>query len=160
MVGFSGGLALAAFIAVKINELPLPFIDTPTRHESFSDTTIKQREATDLINFQNILKDNTQTLFGEPTDDVAATDAAPTQMFYYLQTGAFASEESAEAMRAELILQEGVEVRISAATLADDSTLYRVWVGPFEEEVAAEEKRALLALQGYNSSLLGIRESQ
>ncbi|MFA7437209.1 SPOR domain-containing protein [Castellaniella sp.] len=65
-----------------------------------------------------------------PPPPAAASNNASTQTTYYLQTGAFRSENEAEAMLARVVLL-GFPVRIETGT-ANQAPIHRVRVGPFK----------------------------
>jgi cell division protein FtsN len=45
----------------------------------------------------------------------------------------------------------GRQTSINPGRTAAGGTIFRVWIGPYDSENTAEETRAQLVLQGYNS---------
>ncbi|WP_217125989.1 SPOR domain-containing protein [Hydrogenophilus thiooxidans] len=67
---------------------------------------------------------------------------------WYWQVGAFGSEQEANRVRAELALM-GLTSRVEPAQMEDGRTLYRVRVGPYPSQQAAQAARSRLQGAGY-----------
>jgi cell division protein FtsN len=72
---------------------------------------------------------------------------------FFLQAGAFRTQEDAENQKARLALA-GYEASIQPTTAADRSTLYRVRVGPFDNSDEMNRNRAELAKRGFDVSVI------
>lgn len=77
-----------------------------------------------------------------------AADPRPVAQ-YALQAGAFKSQVEAESRRAELLLQ-GMQVKVQSG----NDGLFRVVVGPFDQQKTAEEARKTLKNNGVDTLLL------
>jgi len=80
-----------------------------------------------------------------------AHEASPQRWFW--QVGAFGSEQEANRVRAELALL-GVTSVAEPAKMPDGRTLYRVRVGPYPSQQAAEAARGRLQAVGYQPVLV------
>ena len=149
MFGSFIGMGLAAAVAVYVNELHLPFIDTPTRDSSLTPEQSRERSKREALEFHDALK-RRQTL-PLVEDESESGDAEPSteqrRFVWHLQVGAFAAKEAAEERRAELALAGYAAAIHQGKTASGD--VHRVWLGPFNSESDAEELRAKLALEGY-----------
>jgi cell division protein FtsN len=84
-----------------------------------------------------------------------STASAPAALLYYVQAGAYARTDEAEAQRAQLAIQ-GFESKISEREQAG-RTMYRVRIGPFNQRADAETVKATLAGVGMESALVSLR---
>lgn len=76
---------------------------------------------------------------------------AITKQTYYLQAGAFLNEAEAEKLKASLII-DGLEVSVMSTTNADNKTLHKVRVGPYQGADEMNSARAKLQLKGISST--------
>jgi cell division protein FtsN len=84
-----------------------------------------------------------------------ASTPGPTDAFsYYVQVGAYARAEEAEAQRAKLAIQ-GFESKISEREQAG-KVVYRVRVGPFSQRADAESAKSTLDGAGMESALVRV----
>lgn len=74
---------------------------------------------------------------------------------FYIQAGAFATVDEAEAQRARLAIM-GVDVRVST-TQRDGKTLHRVRSGPYRDRDEANAVRDRLTQAGVSNSLVAAR---
>lgn len=95
----------------------------------------------------------------DPLGDFAAAKAgsagAPDPFLYFVQTGAFRSQEDAEAQRAKLSLM-GVEARVTEREQSG-RTVYRVRVGPFERKDDADRSKDKLQAGGVDTALVRVQ---
>lgn len=147
MTGVFVGLAAAAAVAVYVNQLHLPFADSPTRDSSITPEQSRERSREEARDFYETLKER-QALPLAEEDDEEDTPAANRRFVWHLQTGAFGAKAQAEEQRANLALS-GYAAAIRPGKTANGAVVYRVWIGAFDDENAAEEMRAKLALEGY-----------
>lgn len=77
---------------------------------------------------------------------------------YFLQVGAFQTEQEADNMKAKLSLL-GLEVVIQTATIPDKGVWHRVRVGPFSQIEEINKARTLLVKNSIDSTLLKIHSS-
>mgnify|MGYP002148705078 CR=1 FL=1 len=89
----------------------------------------------------------------EPLPDVDAPAADP--FTYFVQAGAFRTQEDADGQRARLSLM-GVEARVTEREQAG-RTVYRVRVGPFQNKDAADRVKDRLDGNGFDSALVRVQ---
>ena len=163
--GFTGGMAVAGGLAVYFSELPLPLITPPTRDGGRDIAKFRERERRETLEFHDLLRQdrrNDPDIAGlesaDDSDNIVAAESAESEataqpaakiFVYHLQIGAFRNRDSAESLRGQMALN-GREAAVSPDN-PEAPTLWRVRLGPFADERAAEEQRALLALEGYNN---------
>ena len=85
----------------------------------------------------------------EAQKDVKSTDA------YFLQVGAFQTEQEADNMKAKLALL-GIEAIVQTAAIPDKGTWHRVRVGPFGDLEQINRTRAELVKNGFKTDLIKI----
>ena len=85
----------------------------------------------------------------EAAPETAAIAKPAKRVFiYHLQVAAFRDRAAADALHGEIAL-EGFEASVRPDN-PDDPKIWRVRLGPFDDELQVEEQRALLGLKGYN----------
>lgn len=77
---------------------------------------------------------------------------------YYLQVGAFQTEEEADNMKAKLALL-GLEAVVQTANVPDKGVWHRVRVGPFTEIDQITKARTELSRNGFNADLIKIHSN-
>lgn len=75
---------------------------------------------------------------------------------YYLQVGAFQTEQEADNMKAKLALL-GMESVIQTATVPDKGVWHRVRVGPFTELAQTEKAKEDLTQNGFKADLIKVK---
>jgi cell division protein FtsN len=83
----------------------------------------------------------------------AHADAEP--FLYFVQTGAFRTQEDAEAQRAKLSLM-GVEAKVTEREQSG-RTVYRVRVGPFDKKDDADRNKDRLEAGGIETALVRVQ---
>ena len=91
----------------------------------------------------------------DPLGDLAAARAAADPFLYFVQTGAFRSQEDAEAQRAKLSLM-GVESKVTEREQSG-RTVYRVRVGPFDKKDDADRNKDRLEAGGIETALVRVQ---
>ncbi|OZA53568.1 MAG: hypothetical protein B7X73_03920 [Methylophilales bacterium 39-45-7] len=92
------------------------------------------------------------------TDDVKIKDEQPqpvVQYTYYLQVGAFQTEEEADNMKAKLALQ-GFEALVQTATIPDKGVWHRVRVGPLNSLDEINKAKNDLVANGFKTDLIKV----
>jgi cell division protein FtsN len=82
-------------------------------------------------------------------------EAASSGENYFLQVGAFQTEQEADNMKAKLALL-GMEAIVQTANIPDKGVWHRVRVGPFTELDQINKARAELARNGFEGNLIKI----
>jgi cell division protein FtsN len=78
---------------------------------------------------------------------------------YYLQVGAFQTEQEADNMKAKLALL-GMEAVVQTATIPDKGIWHRVRVGPFTGLEQINKARSDLARNGFKADLIKVDGKQ
>ncbi len=73
------------------------------------------------------------------------TASAPAPERLYLQAGAFQDRSSAERLRQSLREQLGLESEIR-----EQQTLFRVWLGPYQDDQSRQQMRQQVAEAGFD----------
>lgn len=94
----------------------------------------------------------------QATPSQVATITPLTGMNFYLQIGSYPTKNSAESIRAQ-VLMVGQDARLETTT-TNKKTWYRVLVGPFKSKEEAAKAQKLLANNGFNKTLLVPRKLQ
>ena len=92
-----------------------------------------------------------------PKDPIASIAAATQGPEYWLQTGAYRTQDEAQRQKAMLAMQ-GLEALISEREL-DGAALWRVRVGPFVGQSEVTQTRARLQSAGIPSTIIRINKS-
>ena len=74
---------------------------------------------------------------------------------YFLQVGAFQTEQEADNMKAKLALQ-GMEAIVQTAEIPEKGTWHRVRVGPFSDVGQINRARAQLLENGFTADLIKV----
>ena len=90
----------------------------------------------------------------DPLGDLAKTKADPFN--YFIQTGAFRTEDDAQAQRAKLALG-GMDAKITEREQSG-RMVYRVRVGPFEKRDDADKVKDKLEAGGYETIIVRIQK--
>ena len=88
-------------------------------------------------------------------NDSARATASAEPFAYFVQTGAFNVPQDADAQRARLSLL-GMEAAISKRDQGD-RTVYRVRIGPFQNQIAADQIKTRLASNGFDAALVRVQ---
>lgn len=93
------------------------------------------------------------------TDEMlkAEENKPATQGSYYLQVGAFQTEEDADNMKAKLALQ-GFEAVVQTATIPEKGVWHRVRVGPLNDLDQINKAKSDLAVNGFKADLIKVSE--
>ena len=153
--GFTAGLGVAAWFAATINQMPLPFAETPTRGGvDGSDNLQKSRR--EALEFHETLQQQQQ-----PAEfDAEEKSTTPRDFVYYLQIAAYSDRALAEEARGQIALL-GEQASLRPNRDSSGNEIFRVWLGPYANRSVAESARANLALQGYDEiQLLKLAEKQ
>ena len=129
------GLGIAASIAIYINQLHIPFTKTPTIDPDISSQDSRQKAEEEILDFHNTLQRPRAKPFKEETKE--SEEQSSHRFVFYLQLGSFSQLKSAEALRGEMAL-EGYTANLNTDKTANDDTLYRVWLGPFNNRDEAD----------------------
>lgn len=180
--GLVVGLAVAVVVSLYINKGPTPF-ETKVDHRSEPKATT-QAPNSDLPktlpdpnmplyakNTKNITAEEAKSAPSASVNNPNSTDINTTNNpntilndsgkantkdskveVFYIQTGAFQNPIDADNQRAKLAFA-GYEPKVTSAEVSG-KTMYRVRIGPFKQEVEANEMRIRLLEGGIQSAIV------
>ena len=177
LIGFLLGVAasLTIVMMLKGGESPFAELTAPDKPlsekiaESAKEEAVKENEATQKTNTEatEVAEDKTRFDFYTilpgserqvTTEEVKikeqGTEPTP-QNTYFLQVGAFQTEEEADNMKATLALQ-GFEALVQTATIPNKGVWHRVRVGPLKNLELINKTKADLANNGFKSDLITV----
>jgi cell division protein FtsN len=179
LVGFLLGVAasLAVVMFIKGGDSPFTNISKPTKplSEKIAEDAKKQpdtsdssaTETTENSNQPAKVEDKTRFDFYTilpgteskvTTDEIKIKDEQPqpaTPNTYFLQVGAFQTEEEADNMKATLALQ-GFEALVQTATIPEKGIWHRVRVGPLKNLDQINKTKTDLASNGFKADLIKV----
>jgi cell division protein FtsN len=157
------GLGVALGVAVYVMKVPTPFNNKSTSRTSAQDAaeTSKNKDWDPNAALSNKPTIKPAELVPQtapsapapalpvapPPPQAAAADSGAID--YYVQVGAYRSEDEAKAMRAKLALA-GFEGKIIEREQAGH-TVYRVRVGPYANTVSGDKAKASLGAAGFDT---------
>jgi cell division protein FtsN len=108
------------------------------------------------FDFYTILPGSESKVTKEEEDKIKANDQQPVvQKSYFLQVGAFQTEEEADNLKAKLALQ-GFEAVVQTATIPDKGIWHRVRVGPLSDLDQINKTKKDLVSNGFNADLIKV----
>src|SRR5690606_5080871 len=125
---------------------------SPAEQKAATEDTEKPR-----FDFYTILP-GTETQGQEQVIQSRETPVTAAPETYFLQVGAFQTEQEADNMKAKLALQ-GMEAIVQTVEVANKGVLHRVRVGPFNDVNEINSVRAQLAQNGFPADLVKTNSS-
>ena len=108
------------------------------------------------FDFYTILPGSESKVTKEEEDKIKANDRQPVvQKSYFLQVGAFQTEEEADNLKAKLALQ-GFEAVVQTATIPDKGIWHRVRVGPLNDLDQINKTKGDLISNGFSADLIKV----
>lgn len=175
MIGLFAGLIIAVGVALYVNHMPSAFTEQtkPQPDTAPEETTKQEPPATGLeapaapgkqgtaaakprFDFYNILPGSEEPIT-EQNIKQARQQPTGTEV-YYLQAGAFQSENDADNLKAKLALL-GIEAVIQTANLPDKGLWHRVRIGPYSNIDEAGKVRATLSQNKVDTSLIKVKDT-
>jgi len=177
LIGFLLGVAasLAVVMMIKGEESPFADLASPNKpvSEKIAETT-KEKAAQDKeaaaeekakpaetaedktrFDFYTILPGSERQVTTEEVKSKEQSTDASAKNTYFLQVGAFQTEDEADNMKATLALQ-GFEAVVQTATIPNKGVWHRVRVGPLKNLELINKTKADLASNGFKSDLITI----
>lgn len=180
IVGLLIGLALALGVALYVTKVPVPFLDKVPQRTPEQDAAEREKNKNWDPNAPLAGKNPARPVSPEPSSSSAPAlpptpgvardpaailadrpEGASTPLStrpggeafsYFVQTGAYASAEDAEAQRGQLALQ-GFAARISEREQSG-RTVHRVRLGPFDDKGEADGTKEKLVAAGFEAALV------
>ena len=163
-VGISVGVAMfikggnSPFVAKSTQAAATPSANPDANVPPATDKTGKEEAvaAKPRFDFYTILPGSeTQVTDQEVKQKESEPEAASGGDNYFLQVGAFQTEQEADNMKAKMALL-GLEAIVQTANIPDKGVWHRVRVGPFTELDQINKARAELARNGFDGNLIKI----
>ena len=121
-------------------------------------TNSQQEDPKTRFDFYTILPGSESQVTDEEIKQREAADKPAVETAYFLQVGAFKTEEEANNMQAKLALQ-GFEAQVQTATIPEKGTWHRVRVGPLKDLEQINKVRSDLAINGFKADLIKVNNS-
>jgi cell division protein FtsN len=185
LIGFILGIGVSVAVALFVKKGESPFVPrdtsggaaldngqkstaTPSQPDKPADNTADAKPAKPRFDFYTILPGNESPVTeqeikqskanaqngGQPQEGTAETNNEN----YYLQVGAFQTEQEADNMKAKLALL-GLEAVVQTANVPDKGVWHRVRVGPFTELDQITKARSELTQNGFSADLIKIHNN-
>jgi len=173
LVGMILGIGISVAVAILVTGGKSPFIEHETSVEPVPAEAAKgmtSEEAAPAENseakpdanrfdFYKILPGESQVTEQDiQQSKEAPQNQAPAVENYFLQVGAFQTEEEADNIKAKLALL-GLEAVIQTANVPDKGVWHRVRVGPYTDLDQISKARAELTRNGFNADLIKIHSN-
>jgi cell division protein FtsN len=145
-------------VADKIKENANAVADKTTPAATADSASVEGSSADDKtrFDFYTILPNSESKVSAEEERKIKENALEPVvQQSYYLQAGAFQSEEEADNMKAKLALQ-GFEALVQTATIPDKGVWHRVRVGPLKDLEKINKTKSDLLSNGFKADLIRI----
>jgi cell division protein FtsN len=126
---------------------------TPSKAEDKNDTAADKPPASTVDLIGDLIRSKTDT--SGNTTSSASSAPAQDPFSYYVQAGAFRSNEEAESQRAKLVIQ-GYDPRISDKEQGG-KTVYRVRIGPLSAKEEAEKIQLKLASSKIEAAIVRVQ---
>jgi len=165
IVGLLVGVAMAVGFTVYINGGESPFSaksESAVIVESGNPIEIKkyakadEGPTKDRFEYYNILSGNESKVTEQEIKQLENNTQA--KETYFLQVGAFKTEQEADNVKAKLALL-GLEAIIQTATTTDKGVLHRVRVGPYSDPSQLTKTRSDLVDNGFKPDLIKVNTS-
>jgi cell division protein FtsN len=167
LLGLLLGVGLAVAVAIFVTGGESPFLTkaAPSKKEQPAtdpDTAVLQedKEAKPRFDFYTILPGSESQVTEQEIKqkEAEANSPAASNDRYFLQVGAFQTEQEADNMKAQLALL-GMEALVQTATIPDKGVWHRVRVGPFAELEQINKAREELVRNGFKADLIKVNSN-
>jgi cell division protein FtsN len=166
LVGLLLGVGLSVVMAIFITGVKSPFEEKVTPAPVIEAEKSEEVPAAEpaasadeaekpRFDFYTILPGTEQQVTEE---EITRQEVVAARESYYLQVGAFQTEQEADNMKANLALQ-GLEAIVQTAEIPGKGVLHRVRIGPFSDLEEISKSRALLEQNGFASDLIKVNSN-
>lgn len=164
MIGLLVGVGIAVALTVYIKGGESPFstktepnisveAGNPVDPKKDTDAVTQETPSKDRFEYYNILPGNESKVTEQEIKQLENNTQA--KETYFLQVGAFKTEQEADNVKAKLALL-GLEAIIQTATTPDRGILHRVRVGPFADPSQITKTRGDLVENGFKPDLIKV----
>ncbi len=154
------GIAVTLTVYIKGGESPFSAKTEPTITaesgnpvDAKKDAKVEEAPTKDRFEYYNILPGNESKVTEQEIKQLE--NNAQAKETYFLQVGAFKTEQEANNVKAKLALL-GLEAIIQTATTPDRGILHRVRVGPFADSSQITKTRGDLVENGFKPDLIKV----
>lgn len=167
LLGLLLGVGLSAGVAIFVTGGESPFVNksAPPRTAVMSDDTQEaaapeEQSGKPRFDFYTILPGTESQVTEQEIrqKEATATPSAPVSESYFLQVGAFQTEQEADNMKAQLALL-GLEAIVQTATIPEKGVWHRVRVGPFASLDQINRAREELVRNGFKADLIKVNSN-
>lgn len=164
IVGLIVGVAIAVAFTVYIKGGESPFsakepavtVESGDPVDTKKDVKAEETPTKDRFEYYNILPGNESKVTEQEIKQLE--NNAQAKETYFLQVGAFKTEQEADNVKAKLALL-GLEAIIQTASTPDKGVLHRVRVGPFSDPSQFTKTRSDLVENGFKPDLIKVNTS-
>ena len=165
IVGLLFGVAIAVGFTIYIKGGESPFsaktetavtVESGNPVDTKKDAKADEAPTKDRFEYYNILPGNESKVTEQEIKQLN-NDAQPKEA-YFLQVGAFKTEQETDNVKAKLALL-GLEAIIQTATTPDHGVLHRVRVGPYADPSQLTKTRSDLVENGFKPDLIKVNTS-
>ena len=163
IVGLLTGVAIAVAFTVYIKGGESPFtaksntnvtVESGDPVETKKAPTADAAPTKDRFEYYNILPGNESKVTEQEIKQLQNDNTKPTET-YFLQVGAFQTEQEADNMKAKLALL-GLEALIQTVNIPEKGVLHRVRVGPFADPSQITKTKNDLVENGFKTDLIKV----
>ena len=161
LIGVAIAVALTFYLkggesAFSTKNEPTATLDTTAAVETKKETKQEEVPTKDRFEYYNILPGNESKVTEQEIKQLE--NNTPSKDSYFLQVGAFKTEQEADNVKAKLALL-GLEAIIQTATSPDHGVVHRVRVGPFADPSQISKTRGDLVENGFKPDLIKVNTS-
>jgi cell division protein FtsN len=167
LVGLLLGVGLSVAVAVFVTGGESPFVtkiapvkDKDADHPEATAVLQDDKEAKPRFDFYTILPGTESQVTEQEIKEkeARANPASQARESYFLQVGAFQTEQEADNMKAKLALL-GMEAIVQTATIPDKGVWHRVRVGPYSSLDQINNGREELIRNGFKADLIKVNSN-
>ena len=165
LLGLLLGVGLAVVVAILVTGGESPFLTkaAPSKADQTDPGTAvlqEDKDAKPRFDFYTILPGSESPVTEQEIKqkEAEANSPAASTDSYFLQVGAFQTEQEADNMKAKLALL-GMEAIVQTATIPDKGVWHRVRVGPFAGLEQINKAREELVRNGFKADLIKVNSN-
>lgn len=166
LLGLLLGVGLSAGVAIFVTGGESPFVNkseprtTVMSDEPQEAVTPEEQSGRPRFDFYTILPGSESQVTEQEIrqKEAEANPEVPATESYFLQVGAFQTEQEADNMKAQLALL-GLEAIVQTATIPEKGVWHRVRVGPFASLEQINRAREELVRNGFKADLIKVNSN-
>lgn len=139
------GAIFGSFVTLLLVLSYLNSKDSPNPADQLAANTTNDNQHNPPLVFEFIEMLKEQTVDVNELPPTAAGKAKKDKRLYFIQVGSFRQYKDADNLRAQLILNKGMDTEIETTTSPQGTTWYRVIVGPFTSRSKYRGAMSILA---------------